>query len=350
VLKVLVVDDSEMSRDVIVKFLKFKGYEVFEASNGNEALYIMGKEEDIDVVLLDVEMPVMNGIETVRNIRISGYPAIVIMLTGLGDEETMKKAAQNGADDFLTKPVDLVLLLSKLVAIEKYKKFHEEKTKTFHESTRKIGDLMKSAMKLSEENKHLSIELVHLIYIIAEYRDDETHAHTMRVGWLSGEIAAEMGLSEEEAAMIQLAAPLHDVGKIGVPDLILLKPDRLTDEEFEKMKKHTLIGYDILRNSSSGVLKKAAVISLTHHERWNGSGYPKGLKGEDIPIEGLIVAVADSFDAMVCKRVYKGPIPMEKAFEEIKNLSGVLYSPKVIDAFIQIKDKVFKYYEVYKSA
>ncbi len=343
--RVMVVDDEAQNRQIISQFLKFKGYEVLEASNGKEAVDLLDRNHKVDVVLMDIDMPVMDGIEATRIIRAKEFPVLIIVLTAYGDEQTMKRAAQVGADDFLTKPVDLVLLLSKLVMVEKHIKFHKSKMSVYYESLSKIDELMNASKELMKENEMLTVELVQLLYVVAEYRDDETHEHTMRVGWLSGRIAEKLGLDANDVATVQLAAPLHDIGKIGIRDNILLKPGRLTEEEFEIMKAHTMIGYKILRASSSNILKKAAMISLTHHERWDGSGYPRGLKGDEIPIEGQIVAVADSFDAMVSKRVYKEPKPFDEAFQEIISLSGRHYSPSVVSAFQSLYDEIKWYYK-----
>jgi len=346
-LKILVVSDDRKGRKILTDFLKFKGYDVVETDSKNEISNILEKEGDIDVMLLDAEMFTLDELKIVKELKMKDFPIVVILMVEFDEtiiRSTMERAAENGVDRLLIKPVDLPLLLSELVAIEKFKKFHIGKGKVYSKDKKRIEELALSVRELAEENKHLSMELVRLVYTLSEYRDDETHAHTTRVGWVSGKIASKLGIDEEEALVIQLAAPMHDIGKIGIPDSILLKPARLTEEEYEKMKKHTLMGYEILKDSSSKILKEAAIISLTHHERWDGSGYPKGLKGDEIPIEGLIVAVADSFDAMVCKRVYKKPIPLEKAFEEIKSLSGKWYSPEVVKAFIDLESEIYEYY------
>lgn len=343
-MKILVADDNKQNRKIISQFLKFKGYKVVEASNGAEVLRTLERERDIEIILMDVDMPVMDGIEATRLIRERQIPVLIIVLTAYGDEETMDKAAEAGADDFLSKPVDLVLLLSKLVMVEKHLKFHKSRLSIYAESLKRIEELVNTSTELMKANEMLTVELVQLLYVVAEYRDDETQKHTMRVGWLSGRLGEKLGLDPDEVATIQLAAPLHDIGKVGISDSILLKPGRLTPEEYETMKTHAMIGYRILKKSSSDILRKAAVISLTHHERWDGSGYPRGLKGDEIPIEGQIVAVADSFDAMVSKRVYKDPKPFEEAFQEVRSLSGSFYSPKIVSVFIELHDEIKWYY------
>ena len=204
----------------------------------------------------------------------------------------------------------------------------------------------KNSNDLIEENIKMSFESLGILNKVSEFRDDETHEHTLRVGWLAGRIAEQMGFDASFVTRMQFAAPLHDIGKIGIPDKILLKPAKLTDDEWKIMKQHAKIGYDILNvGSSSKIIQLAADIALSHHERWNGSGYPQKLKEKEIPIPGLITAVADSFDAMVSKRPYKDPISSEDVCQEIMTNSGILYSPDVVEAFISLEEEICNYYK-----
>jgi putative two-component system response regulator len=173
----------------------------------------------------------------------------------------------------------------------------------------------------------------------SEYRDDVTEQHTQRVGQLSGMIARELGLPASEAELIRLASPLHDIGKIGIPDRILLKPGRFTEEEFEEMKTHAGIGASILDGSLFPVLQVAKVIALTHHERWDGRGYPSGLKGSDIPLAGRIVAIADFYDALTHQRPYKQAWTKEETVEEIRKQRGAHFDPEIVDAFLKIIER-----------
>jgi HD-GYP domain-containing protein (c-di-GMP phosphodiesterase class II)/CHASE3 domain sensor protein len=180
------------------------------------------------------------------------------------------------------------------------------------------------------------VELLKRLALAAEFRDDETHEHTERVGRSAGRIARAMGLNAEVVALLELAAPLHDVGKIGIPDEILLKPARLTEEEYEAIKSHTRMGADLLAESNSPVLQMGEAIALNHHERWDGTGYPRGLAGEDIPLVGRIVAVADVFDALTHARQYKEPWPVDLAVDEIRSESGHHFDPAVVEAFLSL--------------
>ncbi len=343
-MRVLVVDDEHGNREILKQLLEHTGYQVTTAKNGREAVELV-KNNFYDVILMDVNMPEMDGIEAVRRIRELGSHSVIIMVTSYDDLRTMEDSASVGADDFITKPVDFTELIAKLHMIKENMEFHRLKAKKTSETRKKIQELYEISEKLMKENRSLMMELIKILHNVAEYRDDETHEHTVRVGWVSGKIAKAMGFDEDYVTEIRLAAPFHDLGKVGISDSILLKPGKLTDEEYEKMKTHTLIGYNILKNASSSILKKAAIIALTHHERWNGSGYPKGLKENEIPVEGMITAVSDSLDAMVSKRVYKKAMPFEKALEEIKSLSGILYSPDVVEAFKKVEDEIRAFYE-----
>jgi|Deesub1362A_J573_1020465.scaffolds.fasta_scaffold02301_2 putative two-component system response regulator len=347
--RVMAVEDDTATRRMLVKYLKYAGYTVLEAENGAKALELLEQDSTTDVILMDISMPVMDGIEATKRIRTKGYPVVILMLTALADELAMEEAARAGADDFLRKPVNFKQLNSRIELALKAATFYKHKH-IFESKLFKQMELEQETInKLRTKNEFLINELLEKLYILSEFRDDETHEHTLRVGWICGRIAKYLKMEESNVMAIQLAAPLHDIGKIGIPDAILLKPAKLTTEEFEKMKKHTEIGYKILKGSSSQILKMAATIALTHHERWDGSGYPKGLKGEEIPIEGLIVGVADSFDAIVSKRPYKEAKPLEEGFKELRKAAGKLYSPDVIDAFQKLGDEIYYHYEKHKG-
>jgi len=343
-IKILVVEDNDSTRNMLEKFLKHKGYDVETAVNGHETIKILEKKE-FDVVLMDIDMPKMDGIETTKEIRKRNIPVIVIMLTAFSDEKIMKSTVEAGADDYITKPVNFDELDSRIKLATKVKLFyiHQRGLTDFFKNT--LFEQTKQLEELKQKNHYLGFEALEILYSVAEYRDDETYEHTQRVGWISGMVASELNLGSKYSAELQFAAPLHDIGKIGIPDRILLKPARLTPEEYEEMKMHTIIGCNILKKSSaSSILRLAAEVALTHHERWNGSGYPRRLREKEIPISGLIVAVVDSYDAMVSKRPYKDPISHEKVIEEIKKLSGILYSPEVVEAFLNIEDDIVTFY------
>ncbi|AJG40623.1 chemotaxis protein CheY [Thermotoga sp. RQ7] len=338
---VLVVEDDEITREAVSQYLRLSGFNVLEAESGEKALDLSRK---VDVALVDVKLPGMSGIELVSEIKSRNPSCVVFVVTAYDNTETVKKSVEAGADDFIKKPVNLELLKLKITHALRNRVFHLYRNSYLKSLKKKLSLLEKTAEEFFTEYEDFLFEVLDILNMLSEYRDAETHKHTERVGWLSGRIAEEMGMDEAFVTEIQFAAPLHDIGKIGIPDRILLKPGILTPEEFEIMKQHTTIGFRILSRSSSPILQLGAEIALTHHERWNGSGYPKGLKGKEIPLSGLIVAVADSFDAMVSRRPYKKPKTLEEAFQEIEELSGKLYSPEVVKAFLKLEREIMDVY------
>lgn len=340
----MIVEDEIEIRELLTKMLKYEGYQVVSAEDGKEALGILEKEKDIDIILMDINMPQVDGITATKMIRVMGYPAVVVILTAYGDKEIMEEAANAGADDFITKPIDLLLLSARLQFLKRNLPFHKFRLSLTTQIFSQLSMQLDEIEKLIEENNQLTFELVETLYRIVEFRDYETHEHTLRVGWISGRLAEELGLQPSEVTMIQFAAPLHDIGKIGISDSILLKPNKLTHDEFEIVKKHTVIGYEILKTSSSSILNYAANIALYHHEKWDGTGYPNGLKGEEIPLPAAIVSVTDSLDAIVSKRPYKEPRSLNEAFDEIESLRGLWYNPHVVDTLLKMRDEVRCYY------
>jgi len=338
---VLIVEDDEITREAIGKYLKLSGFDVVETTDGREAVDLSIK---VDVALVGIKLPGMSGIEVVSEIKHRKPSCVVFIVTAYTDRDIIRKSIEAGADDFIKKPVNLELLKLKITHALRNRVFHLYRNSYLRSLKGKLQFMEKAAEEFFTEYEDFLFEVLDILKTLSEYRDVETYRHTERVGWLSGRIAEEIGLDETFVTEIQFAAPLHDIGKIGIPDRILLKPGILTPEEFEIMKQHTLIGFRILSRSSSPILRMGAEIALTHHERWNGSGYPKGLKGKEIPLSGLIVAVADSFDAMVSKRPYKKPKSLEEAFQEIESLSGELYSPEVVEAFLALEREISEVY------
>jgi len=338
---VLIVEDDEVSRAAMREYLKLFGYEVQEVERAEEALKLA---ERADVILMDVVLPGMDGVEAIRRIRSKRSDCLIFVITAYDDGRIVRKAVEAGADDFIKKPVNLDFLRLKIEHALKTKSFHSYRNSYLLSLKKKLMFLEETAVDFFNEQADLLFEMLEILNLLSEYRDTETYKHTERVGWLSGRIAEEMGLDEAFVTEIQFAAPLHDIGKIAIPDKILLKPGILTEEEFEIMKQHTIVGYKILSRSKSSILRLGAEIALTHHEKWDGSGYPRGLKGREIPVSGLIVSVADSFDAMVSERPYKKPKTLEEAFREIETLSGRYYSPEVVEAFLKLKKEVLEVY------
>ncbi|SHH31614.1 HD domain-containing phosphohydrolase [Thermosipho atlanticus] len=342
--KVLIVDDEKQIRKILKLYLESKDFEVREAGDGKEALEVL-ENESIDVVFMDIQMPHLNGIEAVNEIKKRKLSTIIIALTAFTDQDIMKKAAKVGFDMFISRPIDFDEIDDKLKDILEYKDFYKEKHSFYTVYSEAFSEISSKLNFLKEEKDLLIMESINLVYHISEYRDDETHAHTMRIGILSSKLASNAKFDVKYISEIRLAAPLHDLGKVGIPDRILLKPGKLDNTEWEIMKQHAVIGFNMLRGTTSSIFKLASEIAISHHERWNGSGYPKGLKEEEIPISGQIVAITDSFDAMVSKRPYKEAFPYDFAFEEIEKNAGILYNPELVKVFLSMKDEIYSMYE-----
>ncbi|MBN6187715.1 two-component system response regulator [Aneurinibacillus sp. BA2021] len=337
---ILIVDDEEFNLDVLEQLLAAKNYRVFSACSGLDALMIL-ESEDIDLVLLDVMMPGMNGYEVLREIRATKERYIpIVMVTALDSKEDKIRALEEGCDDFLNKPIDKYELYARVHTLLRTRHYYKQLTRTKrrleNEVVSRTAELQEALATLKLLNSKLEDshrEIVERLSSAAEFKDPETAAHIQRISHYSGVIARAFGMNEEKANLIIQASPMHDIGKIGVPDHILLKPGKLTLEEFEKMKEHTLIGYKILNGSDSPLLKLASEIAISHHEKYDGTGYPYGVRGEDIPLSGRIVAVVDVFDALTSKRPYKDPYPNEKAYEIIQKGSGTHFDPYIVQLF-----------------
>lgn len=333
---VLAVDDMELNLRIIRDVLKDLGdVETLEARNGKEALSCLAQRSDVDIVLLDLEMPVMNGFETLRYLksheRFREIPVIVVT----SERSEVKKILAMGANDFMAKPFDPEELKLRVMN---------------HVRSKKLGDLTRDMTGILEKeivsktaalqkalsfSKEAEFEISLRLGRAAEYRDLETGMHIRRISEMSKMLASLRGLSLEECEIVRHASPLHDVGKIGIPDRILLKPGKLDTEEFQLMKMHAAIGARILDNGDQfPVIRAGRIIALQHHERWDGKGYPHGLAGSDIHIYGRIVMVADVFDALTSERPYKKPFPLEKAFEIMQGDRGIFFDPELFDLFM----------------
>ena len=356
--KIMIVDDEEINIRVVRKYLQKVGYKSFcDVTDSSTAIEAM-LEEKPDLVLLDVMMPNVDGLAILHLAR--KEPSLrdlpIIILTAASDGSTKLEALDLGATEFLTKPVDRIELLLR-VRNALLVKSHMDELATHSENLEHL--VRERTYELERSRK----EIVNCLARAAESRDGDTGQHVVRVGAYSGVIARELGFADSYVELLEESAKLHDVGKIGIPDAILLKPGKLDPHEYQLMKSHCSVGTDILHADSgtprtngttcpqsridkimthagSPFLKLAAVIAQTHHERWDGSGYPLGLKGEQIPIEGRIVAVADVFDALNNSRPYKKAFPLERCFEILQNGRGSHFDPQVVDAFFRRRKEI----------
>ncbi|MDG6773800.1 response regulator [Thiomicrorhabdus sp. ZW0627] len=344
--KILVVDDQEVNLELVQDVFESRDYSnVITCSN---PLHVAGilNETPVDLILLDINMPVLDGfgVLSLINQKFSGgYKPPVIMLTAQNDQSNRNKALNSGGNDYVMKPFDQNELVKRV----------ELQLENWFLRKRLMEQNQKLDQKVRERTKELNeanLEIVQRLGRAGEYRDNETGNHVKRVSLFSYWIAKQCGLSEEHARLIELGSPMHDIGKIGVSDNILLKPGKLSSEEFQAMQNHVLIGAKILEDSKSEVLKVAYKIALTHHEKYDGKGYPNGLSGKDIPIEGRIVAIADVFDALTSERPYKAAWSVEKAIDLLEKEKGKHFDPDLVDCFVQVLPEILKVRETYFEA
>jgi len=345
---ILVVDDDDMNRLLIKSILSRMLYQVSEAFDGIDAWEKMDSLLP-DLILLDLIMPRMGGFELIHKLKNDPVKKnIPIMIISGHDEPADRvKAVEAGADDFLSKPLEQIILKAKIKSLLKIKAYNDYKqnyqNKLEEEVAKKTAKLKQAFDELeaaSEKMRLYSLDTILRLSQAAEYKDQETGEHIQRIGYYIQVIGQAISLGKQEIDEFFYASPMHDVGKIGIPDNILMKPGKLNAEEWIIMKQHTTIGGKILSGSDSIILKTAETIALTHHEKWDGSGYPANLKGLDIPLSGRITAIADVFDALTSKRPYKDAFPMEKAFAIIKEEKGTSFDPDLIDAFFAVKDDI----------
>jgi putative two-component system response regulator len=332
--KILVVDDEEANVQLLERLLRREGYaRIASTTDPRQVLPIFQKFQP-DLLLLDLMMPHLDGYAIMKQLK-PGIPPggflPILVITADVSTPTKHRALADGATDFLTKPIDgaeVVLRVHNLL-----------ETRCLHR--RLEGENERLEVRVQERTRELQgtqMEVLARLALAAEYRDDDTGQHTRRVGHVSALLAEALGLPITQVTLIRQAAPLHDVGKIGIADSILLKPGRLTPEEFDIIKTHVTIGSRILTGGQYALLLMAETIALTHHERWDGTGY-RGLKGENIPLPGRITSVVDVFDALTHERPYKKAWPIAQAREEIAKQAGRQFDPRVVDAFIPILDR-----------
>ena len=333
-MKICIVDDTQINLTLMQALVaKIEGCQpvCFDESLAGLQYCI---DEDIDLVIVDYMMPSPDGLEFIAQLRATANRAEVpiLMVTADHEKEVRYRALEIGATDFLTKPVDRIEFLSRvrnMLAIRRSHVILNDRAETLAEEVRK------ATAEIAAREK----EVIYRLSKAAEYRDPETGAHIVRMTHYSALIARQLGWSDDAVDLILQAAPMHDVGKLGTPDHILLKPAHLTDAEFAIMKQHTTMGAAILRDSTSPMLQLAAQIALRHHEKFDGSGYPDGLAGEAIPLAARIVAVADVFDALTSSRPYKKAWEVDRALALLQDGQGKHFDPECVAAFLANLDQ-----------
>jgi putative two-component system response regulator len=338
---ILIVDDDPAIHRMLQRVFRRQDFTLHSAYDGNEALACVQSILP-DLILLDLSMPFLDGFEVAQKIKddetTQNIPIIIV--TGRNGAELLTRALGSCADDFVNKTADPSEIIARVQYHLRRKhmldQLHSERLVCFDTISLKSFQLDKALNRLKEA----SLEVIWRLTAASEYRDNETGEHIKRMSHYSAEIARTMGLKGKTVETLLYAAPLHDIGKIGIPDSILLKPGKLDQKEWETMKSHTIIGANILKGSAIGFVRMGEVIALSHHEKWDGSGYPNGLKGRQIPLVGRIVALADVFDALTSKRPYKEAFPVEEAERIITETSGSHFDPDVVAAFFSIRETI----------
>jgi two-component system response regulator RpfG len=335
---VMVVDDQSTSRAILEQVVRTLDDRVVVEGFARPVDAVLWATRHVaDLVLVDFMMPDMDGIELVGRLRgVPGYEHVpIVMITGQDDKKVRYAALDAGITDFLTKPVDARECLARcrnLLTLRRQQLALEDRRRLLE------GMVDEATREIREREKETLLRLARA----GEFRDEETGYHLIRMARYSRLIANAIGLEREEAETIELAAPLHDIGKIGIPDGILLKPARLDESEWGTMQRHPVIGHEILKGSASKYVRMGALIALGHHERYDGKGYPSGLEGDHVPLCARVVAVADVYDALTSARPYKKAWKSADAFEYLGAQRGKHFDPRLVDAFIGVRERVLE--------
>ncbi len=327
--RILAVDDEATNLRLLERLLHSVGYTNVTTTTDPTQTLPLCQAADVDLILLDLNMPGMDGYEVMRALRKAAFdvPPAVIVLTAQGAHDFMLRALELGARDFLSKPFErneLLMRLRNLIEAQLAQRF-------LHDQKQTLQSLVE---RRTAELRDTRLEVVQRLGWAAEYRDEDTGQHIMRMSRISALIADRLGWGSRDVELMLHASPMHDIGKIGIPDAILLKPGRLDAREWATMQTHTTIGAELLSGDDSALMVLAKEIALTHHERWDGTGYPAGLAGESIPLAGRICGLADVFDALTSERPYKSAWSVEAAIELIHDARGSHFDPEVADAFL----------------
>ncbi len=330
---ILVVDDVPENIDILTGILK-NDYRVRAATNGPSAI-ALAKKSPPDLILLDVMMPGMDGYQVSRELKsdIATRKVPIIFVTALGDSDDESRGFDAGCVDYLTKPVSPPIVRHRVKA---HLALYDQRRA-----------LESQVLDRTVELDQTRLQVIHRLGRAAEFRDYETGMHVIRMSHYAYAIGVKAGLDREEADLLLSAAPMHDVGKIGIPDAILTKPGKLTADEWAIMHRHCEYGASIIGDYPHPLFQASRTIALSHHEKWNGQGYPNGLAGEDIPLYGRIVALADVFDALTSVRPYKEAWTVEAGLEWIKTQRGVHFDPELVDVFFSVLPEVLEFKDKY---
>ena len=331
---ILVVDDTPENIDLLSEIL-CDDYRIRVATSGEKALKIVYSDDPPDLILLDIMMPGLSGLEICR--RLKANPdrrrIPIIFVTAMSSTEDERIGLEIGAVDYITKPISPPIVKARV-------RTHL----ALYDQTRELERMVRQR---THELMTTRQQIIRRLGRAAEFKDNETGNHVLRMSHYARLIAEQYGLGLEATSVLFNTAPMHDIGKIGIPDSILLKPGKLDAEEWKIMHQHPIMGAEIIGKHDNDLLETARIIALTHHEKWDGSGYPQGLKGECIPLEGRIVAIADVFDALVSERPYKKPVPLDEALAYMEGQAGIHFDPALMQAFKAALPEVLRIREIY---
>jgi len=332
---ILIIDDEPANLKLLNKMLHGMGYNNLCLIQDPRDVLTQYQQCRPDLILLDINMPYLDGFGVLSQLKELNDPLLppIVVLTAQTGREYKLRALTEGARDFISKPFDQAELQARVRNLLDVHLAH----RLMHDQKNVLDAMVRER---TEELRHTRLQVIQRLGRAAEYRDNETGSHIIRMSQFSMLIAQIMGLSQDQCDLILHASPMHDIGKIGIPDHILLKPGKLDPDEWEIMKGHSSIGATLLDGDDSALIRMARSIALTHHEKWDGSGYPRGLVGSEIPIEGRIVAVADVFDALTSERPYKKAWSIDAAVDLIRDSAGSHFDPHIVECFLEVLPKV----------
>ena len=335
--RILIVDDEPVNLKLLDKMLRGQGYEdIFLTEDPREVVNLYQAARP-DLILLDINMPHFDGYQVMAQLKALNDPLLppIVVLTAQSAKDYLLRALAGGARDFVTKPVDRNELLMRVRNLLDAQMAH----RLIYDQKNVLEQMVRER---TDELRKTRLQVVQRLGMAAEYRDEETGSHILRMSHMSALLARASGWNEAECELMLNASPMHDIGKIGIPDAILLKPGKFEPAEWEVMKTHAAIGGKLLEGDDSDLMRMAQEIAISHHEKWDGSGYPYGLSGEAIPQAGRIAALADVFDALTSVRPYKKAWTVEAAVEMIKENRGTHFDPKLVDVFLQNLPEILK--------
>ena len=331
-MKLLLVEDEDAQILILKTILKREGFTHVTVEQDSRRAAEVVRMLEPDLILLDLNMPHLSGFDVMEVLHAGGNTSPILMLTADARPEVKRRALGGGAKDFLNKPFDSAEVILRVTNLLESRRAQQD-------LARANSSLEEQVRKRTQQLEQTQVEMLVRLARAAEYRDDQSGEHVWRVSQLSAKIGAELGLESSRVEMLTRAARLHDVGKIAIPDGVLMKPSRLTPEEFAVIKTHTTVGAQLLSGGRSPLMRLAETIALTHHERWDGKGYPQGLSGKDIPLEGRIMAVADTVDAMSHDRAHQRATSLAEVMLEIENQSGKQFDPDVVEALVKVYER-----------